>query len=178
MDSGGTRSSTSAAYLPSLVHNRPNLKILTSTTVTRLVLDGDRVSNVEMAQSKDAKRYYAKATKEVLVCLGAYGTPQLLQLSGIGDPADLQKIGVDTKVENPGVGKNLLDHLSVAQFFHGKPGTSAQYLSSSDVKSVSRRGPLARCLESDTRQIPALAQWLVSGTGPLASNVRRMTDPS
>lgn len=128
------------------MHNRPNLKILTSTTVTRLVLDGDKVASVEVAQNKDAKRYYAKATKEVLVCLGAYGTPQLLQLSGIGDPTDLQKIGVDTKIHLPGVGKNLLDHLSVAQFFHGKPGTSCQYLSSSDVKSVGYGGKRPRDL--------------------------------
>ena len=128
VDSGGTRSSTSAAYLPATVTNRSNLSILTATRVTRLNIENGSVNAVELAQSRDGPRYYVKARKEVVVCMGSYGTPQLLLVSGIGPSAEVEKLGVHSQVDLPGVGKNLKDHLMAGPTFNTKPGTSGQYL--------------------------------------------------
>jgi len=152
VDSGGTRSSTSAAYLPATVTNRSNLSILTATRVTRLNIENGSVNAVELAQSRDGPRYYVKARKEVVVCMGSYGTPQLLLVSGIGPSAEVEKLGVHSQVDLPGVGKNLKDHLMAGPTFNTKPGTSGQYL----------RHPV--------KGIPSLLQWLWNGTGPLSSN--------
>jgi len=72
----------------------------------------------------------------VIVCLGAFNTPQLLQASGIGAKDDLERIGVESKVELEGVGKGLKDHLMAGVAFKSKKGESAQYLTDT-VKSVS-----------------------------------------
>jgi choline dehydrogenase len=136
IDSGGTRSSTSAAYLPAAVFNRPNLSILTSTHVTKLILDNGSVKQVQLGQTKDGQRYYAGAKKEVVVCLGAYGTPQLLLVSGIGGKAETQQAGSEQLVALDGVGRNLKDHIMAGPTYKAAPGTSGQYLSH-PVKSVS-----------------------------------------
>lgn len=128
VDSGGTRASTSAAYLPASVSARPNLSILTLALVTKLQVEGDRVTSVELAQSKDGARYYAKAKKEVVVCSGAYCTPQLLQVSGIGPKAEIEKLGVELVVELDGVGKGLKDHLMAGPSYKTIPGVSGHYL--------------------------------------------------
>lgn len=146
VDSGGTRSSTSAAYLSAGVSSRPNLSILTSTLVTRLLLEGGSVIGVELGQTKDGDRYYAKARKEVVVCLGSYATPQLLQVSGIGAKKDLEKIGVESKVNLDGVGHSLRDHLMAGPTYRTIRGASGHYLLH-PVKAVSHyareteRGP-------------------------------------
>lgn len=57
-----------------------------------------------------APKYTAKASREVIVAAGAFNTPALLQLSGIGDPAHLSSLGIQTRVARPDVGKNLQDH--------------------------------------------------------------------
>lgn len=140
VDSGGTRSSTSAAYIPAAVYNRPNLHILTSTIVTRLVLndngESSSVRSVEIAQSADGPRYVVQADREVLVCLGAIGSPQLLLASGIGPKDELTKLDIDSHVNLNGVGKSLRDHPACPIPYRTKPGTSGQYLVESDVKSV------------------------------------------
>lgn len=72
----GQRSSTSAAYLPKAVYTRKNLSILTGTMVTRLIFeDGTRCVGAEVGQQKDGPRWTVRADKEVISCLGAFGTP-------------------------------------------------------------------------------------------------------
>jgi len=141
VDNGGTRSSTSAAYLPAEVYNRPNLHILTSTLVTRLVLEDanaeSTVKSVEIAQKTDGQRYHVRANKEVLVCLGSIGSPQLLLASGIGPKDELEKVGVKSKIDLRGVGKDMKDHPACPIPYKTKPGSSGQYLVESDLKSVS-----------------------------------------
>jgi choline dehydrogenase len=135
VDSGGTRSSTSAAYLPASVTARPHLSILTLTRVTRLHLEKGSVRTVELAQSRDGERYLVKAKKEVVVCMGSYGSPQLLLVSGIGPKDEVEKLGVESQVDLAGVGKSLKDHIMAGPTYKTPPGTSGQYLSH-PVKSV------------------------------------------
>lgn len=107
---------------------RPNLTILTLTLVTKLHVERGRVTGVELGQSKDGARYHAKARKEVVVCLGAYCTPQLLQVSGIGPKSEIDKLGVKLEVELDGVGKGLKDHLMAGPSYNTVPGVSGHYL--------------------------------------------------
>ncbi len=106
----GERWSSSKAYLyPAL--KRPNLTCVTGARTSRLILDGKRVTGVEYLV--DDQTVTANANAEVLVCAGAVQSPQILQLSGIGDPEDLTPHGIKVLHALPGVGKNLQDHLDV-----------------------------------------------------------------
>ncbi|KAJ5183507.1 alcohol oxidase [Penicillium capsulatum] len=104
----GTRSYAASAYLtPSL--GRPNLKVLVEATVSNVTMSGKFVTGVRFLHG--GKPYEAKAEKEVILATGVYKTPQILELSGIGDPEVLQAAGVDCAVPLPGVGANLQDHV-------------------------------------------------------------------
>jgi choline dehydrogenase len=106
----GERWSSSKAYLyPAL--KRPNLTCVTGARTSRLLLDGKRVNGVEYLV--DGQKVTVNATAEVLLCAGAVQSPQILQLSGIGDPEDLTPHGIKVLHALPGVGKNLQDHLDV-----------------------------------------------------------------
>ncbi len=106
----GARWSTADAYLkPAL--RRQNLKLLTETTVTRVLFDGRRAVGVEV--DTGGRREVVRARREVLLCAGAINTPQLLMLSGIGDRDQLAEHGIDSVHHSPEVGANLLDHLVV-----------------------------------------------------------------
>lgn len=106
----GERWSSSKAYLyPAL--KRPNLTCVTGARTSRLILDGKRVTGVEYLV--EGRTVTVNANAEVLVCAGAVQSPQILQLSGIGDPEDLTPHGIKVLHPLPGVGKNLQDHLDV-----------------------------------------------------------------
>jgi 4-pyridoxate dehydrogenase len=106
----GRRCSAAAAFLrPAL--GRPNLTVETHALATRVLLDGRRATGVEYARAGQLQR--VAATREVLLAGGVFNTPQLLMLSGIGEPEHLREIGIAPAVSLPGVGKNLQDHLSV-----------------------------------------------------------------
>ena len=107
--SNGVRQSASRCYLlPAL--SRKNLNVISNATVSRILLQDKRAVGVEYIGS-NGEKHTVKATKEVLLCGGAYNSPQILMLSGIGDPATLEKVGIETLHELPGVGQNLQDHL-------------------------------------------------------------------
>jgi choline dehydrogenase len=107
---GGRRASTAVAYLrPAL--RRGNLKVATSALGQRVLFEGRRAVGVEYRQDGVSRK--ARAHKEVLLSSGAYNSPQLLQLSGVG-PADLLKRhGIDVVLDAPGVGNDLQDHMQV-----------------------------------------------------------------
>ena len=103
---GGMRCSAAAAYLhPALT--RPNLHLVTSAQTTRLLLEGSRVVGVEVDHENQLKEF--RADREVLLAAGAYGSPQILMLSGIGPAAELALYGVKAIADLP-VGRNLQDH--------------------------------------------------------------------
>ncbi|MEW9533530.1 choline dehydrogenase [Microbispora sp. NPDC049125] len=101
----GRRLSAARAYLHP-VKSRPNLEIRTRAFVTRILFEGTRAVGVEC----DGKEIRAG---EVILCGGAINSPQLLQLSGIGNAAELKALGVTPVHDLPGVGENLQDHLEV-----------------------------------------------------------------
>lgn len=88
---------------------RPNLSVLTDCRVRRLRLDGQRVSGLELEQGGQPR--VLQARREVLLCAGALGSPQILLASGIGPRAELEAAGIVVRHDLPGVGKNLQDHL-------------------------------------------------------------------
>src|SRR4029077_12307187 len=100
----GRRCSAAAAYLrPAL--GRSNLTVLTGALVSRIVLEGGRAVGVEYTRRGTAG--IARAEREVILSGGVINSPQLLMLSGIGDPASLAPHGIRVAAELPGVGKNL-----------------------------------------------------------------------
>jgi choline dehydrogenase len=101
------RSSAVDAFLAPVMSD-PLLTIETGATVTSLDMDGDRVTGVRYVQKGTPKR--AQAGSEVIVAAGAYQTPKLMMLSGIGPEEELKRHGLKTTVALPGVGKNLQDH--------------------------------------------------------------------
>jgi choline dehydrogenase len=106
----GRRASTAVAYLRP-AKGRNNLQVETAALAQRILFEGRRAVAVEY--SKAGARRTARARKEILVASGAYNSPQLLQLSGVG-PADLlRKHGIDIVLDMPGVGNDLQDHLQV-----------------------------------------------------------------
>ncbi|WP_298855521.1 GMC family oxidoreductase [uncultured Ruegeria sp.] len=111
-DSGknGERCSSAVGYLFPVM-DRPNLTVITHAQVKRLTFDGSRATGIACDAKGKGTEIAITARREVLVCAGALKTPQLLQVSGIGDAADLTPHGIDVRHELPGVGKNLQDHL-------------------------------------------------------------------
>ncbi|MEL6122780.1 MAG: GMC oxidoreductase, partial [Bacteroidota bacterium] len=105
----GKRHSGAAAFIkPAL--KRSNLTVLTNTTVGKILISLDRATGVS-ASTKGGAPSIFKASKEVLLSAGSFQSPQLLMLSGIGEPDDLTSHGIDVIKSCPGVGQNLQDHL-------------------------------------------------------------------
>jgi choline dehydrogenase-like flavoprotein len=106
----GVRWNTAKGFLHPVAH-RPNLKVETHALVERLEMDGKRVIGVTLRQ-KGAQRTIG-ATREVVLAAGAIGSPQILQLSGIGPGGVLSPLGIEVRHDLKGVGENLQDHLQV-----------------------------------------------------------------
>jgi choline dehydrogenase-like flavoprotein len=103
----GRRMSTARCYLDP-ARSRPNLHIETRALAEALVLEGRRCTGVRYAVPGGTRE--ARATREVIVCGGTINSPQLLELSGVGDPGRLQGLGIAVRHALPGVGENLRDH--------------------------------------------------------------------
>ncbi|CEJ91644.1 hypothetical protein VHEMI07345 [[Torrubiella] hemipterigena] len=159
IDPKGTRSSMATAYLNSKVQQRRNLFVATGAHVTRILHDlvsaeKPKAIGVEFQTSKTSDKYEVHAKREVILCGGAINTPQILKLSGIGPAEELRRHHIGVVYENNAVGENLKDHFcSTGIHAKSKPGLSMDYL------------------KDDIKAIPALAQWLLTGKGPLTSNV-------
>jgi choline dehydrogenase len=108
----GARWSAAKGYLHPVLA-RPNLTCLTGTRTTRIVVENGRAVGVEILEPKSKAPRIVYADAEVLLSAGAVQSPHILQLSGIGDPAELAAHGVKTVHELKGVGANLQDHLDV-----------------------------------------------------------------
>ena len=116
----GRRCSAARAYLKPAMH-RSSLRVETGTLASRVVLDGNRAVGVEYLRGGETVQ--ANAAREVILAGGVINSPQLLMLSGIGDPADLWAHGIDVKAPLTGVGRNLQDHFSTAvNYARKEPG--------------------------------------------------------
>jgi 4-pyridoxate dehydrogenase len=140
----GRRCSAAVAYLrPALA--RRNLHVIHDALASRIVLERGRATGVEYRTKSGAVT--ARAEREVLLAAGVINAPQLLMLSGLGDPEELRAHGIATAVALPGVGKNLQDHISAGLEYRRR-----------------ERGPFARTMRFDRLGL-ALAQAYVAGTG-------------
>ncbi len=144
----GRRASASAQYLRP-VRRRPNLRILTRAHATRVLLEGARAVGVELEYG--GRRYRALAEGEVVLAAGAFNSPQLLLLSGIGPAEDLRRVGIDPVHHLPGVGRNLQEHPTIFGMHRARGSDTFE-----------------RQLRID-RLARALARWALFRTGPAAS---------
>jgi choline dehydrogenase/4-pyridoxate dehydrogenase len=116
----GRRCSAARAYLRPAM-SRVNLDVETDALVSRVVLENNRAVGVEYMQGGETKVVHA--AREVILAGGVINSPQVLMLSGIGDPDALREHGIAVKVPLPGVGQNLQDHISAAVAYTRKePG--------------------------------------------------------
>ncbi|HMT44601.1 MAG TPA: choline dehydrogenase [Chakrabartia sp.] len=109
----GERWSAARAYLTPIAGQRPNLTIITSARTHRIVVENGRATGVDYSMGPGKPVLTATANREVLLCAGAFQSPQILQLSGIGDPEALAARGIKAVHPRKGVGQNLQDHLDV-----------------------------------------------------------------
>ncbi|WP_299592656.1 GMC family oxidoreductase N-terminal domain-containing protein [uncultured Tateyamaria sp.] len=140
----GRRASSASAYLHPVL-SRPNLKVMVRTHATGLVFDGDRV--VGLRCRRKGRDFSLRVSEEILLCGGAINSPQLLMLSGIGRADELEEHGISCRINLPGVGANLQDHIS-----------------SSVICERSDRGTLINNLRID-RLAASMMNWVVSGAG-------------
>jgi choline dehydrogenase-like flavoprotein len=150
---GGGRRVTSASALLRPALRRPNLRVLTDTRATRVLLEGRRAVGVE-ARAADGTLLRVRARREIVLCAGAIHSPQLLLLSGIGAGAELAPLGIEVRHELPGVGRNLHDHL--ASPVHMVTDVPTSY------------GLSLRALP---RAVGYVLQYLLARRGPLANNI-------
>jgi len=110
----GRRISAAVAYLKP-ARRRPNLHVMTGALAQRILFDGLRASGVEWKRNGAVER--ASAAREVILCGGAINSPQLLELSGIGQAHRLAQLGITPLLDSPGVGEALQDHLQARLVF-------------------------------------------------------------
>lgn len=156
--SRGRRLSAARAYLHPVM-SRPNLRVVTSAQTTRILFSGTRATGVEfkirysagsvVEVSSGLRRAYGG---EVIVCAGAFGSPQLLELSGVGNGTELSALGIPVVADLPGVGENLQDHLEVYVQYGSKLPVS-----------------VAPALKWRNRPLVG-ARWLFTRSGPGATN--------
>ena len=144
----GRRASTARRYVRH-VRRRKNLVVKTGVCVTRIVMDRLVAVGVEYAEGVNINR--VEARREVILSAGAYGSPKLLLLSGIGPADDLASVGITPVVDLPLVGKNLQEH----------PGTALTFGTKVPMQ-------FDRELRLD-RLISSVARWWLTGTGPVST---------
>lgn len=149
IDKRGRRHSTARAFLyPAM--QRGNLHVVTRATTKRVVMENGRAVGVEYI--KDGQTVIARAEREVILSAGAYNSPQLLLLSGIGPADEIREHGINVVADVPGVGKNLMEHASCPVI-------------------MGANGPVTFLsqLRYDRAAMWAL-RWFVMGDGPFAIN--------
>jgi choline dehydrogenase len=143
----GRRASTSRAFIHP-IRQRPNLHVQTGALTRRVLVEDGRATGVEYEQGGEVKA--ASASREVILSAGAYGSPQILLLSGIGPAEHLREMGIAPILDLPGVGQNLSEHASY--FIHYKLKRKVSYL---------------RYLRWD-KVLANMARWWLFRSGPFA----------
>lgn len=149
----GIRCSSATAFLRP-ARTRHNLRVETEAQATRLLFSGTRASGVEYRQRGKLRR--ATAAREVILAAGAVHSPQLLELSGIGDASRLAALGIPLVQHLPGVGENLQDHLQLRLIYKvAKPITT-----NDDLRNLAGKARIG-------------LQWLFKRSGPLAIGINQ-----
>jgi choline dehydrogenase len=113
----GFRRSSYRSFLNKKIRNRKNLTIITNTQVSKVLFKNKKAIGVQCIESNANKDRNIYANSEVIISAGSISSPQILQLSGIGDEQHLKRLGINVIHNNPAVGKNLQDHLQVRMVF-------------------------------------------------------------
>ena len=113
----GFRRSSYRSFLNKKIRNRKNLTIITNTQVSKVLFKNKKAIGVQCIGSNTNKDRNIYANSEVIISAGSISSPQILQLSGIGDEEHLKRLGINVIHNNPAVGKNLQDHLQVRMVF-------------------------------------------------------------
>jgi choline dehydrogenase len=150
VDARGRRASTARAYLRPAM-GRPNLHITTGALVSKILIENGKATGIEYRVRKGSVE--ARASREVILSGGAFNSPQLLMLSGIGPAAELRSLGIDVRVDLPGVGRNLSEHARVPIEFATRGDIS--FLNELRIDRVAR----------------SLVQWALMGTGTFATQI-------
>jgi choline dehydrogenase-like flavoprotein len=147
----GERWSAARAYVHPHMKSRANLRVETKAHATKILFDGKRAVGVEYMQGAEKK--VLRARREVILASGAFQSPQLLQLSGVGDSAALGKHGIESRHHLPGVGQNLQDH---PDFVFGYMSDNPNLFGTS--------------LQGIPRLLRGIAQYRRERRGPITSN--------
>jgi choline dehydrogenase len=164
MQANGERCSAAKAYItPHL--GRSNLSVITQAHTRRVLMDGKRATGVEYEQGGQVQQLHA--VREVILSAGAFGSPQLLMLSGIGPQSQLQAHGIATVHTLPGVGQNLQDHVTTVLI----------------QRSTRKEATLGISLSGLVTVVKSIFEWRSKRTGWVTSNVAESqgflkTDPS
>ena len=163
-EKNGERCSAAAGYLFPVMDQRANLTVITKAHATRIIFDGKRAVGVAYRQGKQDKE--VRAGKEVILCGGAFQSPQLLQLSDVGRSEDITPHGIGMVHELPGVGQNLQDHLDFIMGYKSKD---------TDNFGIGVRGSL--------KLIAEMLKWRKHGNSMIASTITECgsffkTDPN
>ncbi len=147
----GERYSAAKAYLtPHL--NRPNLTVLTNATTHKVLFEGKRAIGVEYGVK--GQRYQIRCNREVILSAGAFGSPQILLLSGIGSKQELDKHGIKQVHELPGVGENLQDHIDLIHSY----------------KCLDKKESFGLSLRMAVEMGKAVPEWIKERKGKVTSN--------
>jgi choline dehydrogenase-like flavoprotein len=147
----GERWSAARGYIHPYIGKRQNLRVETAAYATKILFAGKRAVGIEYMQHGQIRRLYAN--REVILSAGAFQTPQLLMLSGVGAAVDLQKLGIPVICDLPGVGQNLHDH---PDFVFGYTSDEPHLIGIS--------------FGSVARLIRAVKQYISTRRGPISSN--------
>jgi choline dehydrogenase-like flavoprotein len=150
----GVRWSTAKAYLETAME-RPNLSVMTEVLAEKVLVEHGRATGVRLRKKKQTIE--VKARREVIVSCGAFGSPQLLLLSGIGAAENLTPHGIEQVHDLPGVGENLQDHIDWISAYKAKRNLSKETVGFS--------------LGGSLNMIKEIVNYRKSGTGLLASNL-------
>ncbi|MEL7299517.1 MAG: GMC family oxidoreductase N-terminal domain-containing protein [Pseudomonadota bacterium] len=162
----GERCSAAVGFLHPVV-DRPNLTVVTGAQVAGLTVEGQRITGLRYRQGAATRRV---AAGEVILSAGAFGSPQLLMLSGIGPADEIARHGITVRHDLPGVGQNLQDHLDLILTYHARrPGRA------SGTMGISAAGV--------AETLGAVAEWLRHRTGAATSPIAEggaffRTDPA
>jgi choline dehydrogenase len=144
----GRRGNVARTFLRPVLH-RSNLAVVSKAQATRVLFEGTRAVGVEYL--KGGQVHVARARREVILAAGAYGSPQLLMLSGIGPADELSKHGINPVVDLPGVGRNLIEHPFLPMAWRALPETF-------------------ECAMRADRAAVSVLRWALFGTGIFATN--------
>ena len=150
VDARGRRANSARAYLHPVRH-RPNLEVMQGMQASRVLIENGRAVGVELRRAGETRTVYAD--REVVLCGGTYNSPQLLLLSGIGAAEQLRSHAIKCRVDLPGVGENLSEHLRAGLQFATREPVS-----------------FLRELRAD-RVALSLARWWLFGTGVFATQI-------